>query len=217
MKTALLFGATGLIGTEVLSQLVKDDRYSTIVIFVRKTLSIRSEKIKEIVVDFDRLEEYSSSISGDDLFCCLGTTIKKAGSQAAFRKVDHDLVFRISQIAAKNGVSNFVVISSLGANASSRNFYLKTKGEMERDVQTVPFKTIRILQPSILTGDRKEFRLGERFGIGVMKLVSPLLVGSFKKYKPIHARTVAKAMIALANSDSNQRIFQSDVIQDLGR
>ena len=215
MKQALIFGSTGLIGNEVLQLLLADSAYH-ISTFTRQAAQ-SSNKVTNHVINFNRLEESAKLISGDVLFCCLGTTIKKAGSQASFRDIDYELVLKIAHIALHNGVARMLVISSVGADANSGNFYLKTKGEMERDLQLLPFQRIKILRPSILTGQRKEFRLGEKVGIGFATLFAPLMIGNLRKYRLIKAETVARAMIALASDDSPQIVYESDALQLAGK
>jgi len=216
VKTALLFGATGLVGHYLVSKLNSDPRYSAVKLFLRRPMHIKSIKLEKHLVNFDHPESFSHLVKGDDLFCCLGTTIRKAGSKEKFRAVDYDLVLKIAKMASENGVKNFVVVSSVGANPNSRNFYLRTKGEMERDLLALPFTSLKIIRPSILTGNRKEFRLGERIGIGMVKLVRIFLVGGLKKYKPIHGKTVAKAMLTIANRETSKVIFESAELKELG-
>ena len=215
MKQALIFGSTGLIGNEVLQILLQDSAYH-ISTFTRKAAQ-SSNKVTNHVINFNRPEESARLITGDVLFCCLGTTIRKAGSRAAFREIDYELVLKIARIAVRNGVARMLVISSVGADANSGNFYLKTKGEMERDLQLLPFQHIKILRPSILTGKRKEFRLGEKVAIGFATLLAPLMMGNLSKYRPIKAETVARAMIALASDDSLQIVYESDALQLAGK
>lgn len=218
MKTILLFGGTGLIGGELLRLLLEDGNVM-VKAFLRRPRVLKNMPPHFIqhVVDFNRIEEWKNLVAGDELYCCLGTTIRKAGSRASFRAVDYELVLQIANRALVNGVKKFIVISSLGSDAGSSNFYLRTKGEMERDVQQLPFQKIKILRPSVLTGNRDEFRLGEKVGIGVASLLSPLMVGKLKKYKPISATSVARAMIILADREDVQVVYESDELQMLGK
>jgi uncharacterized protein YbjT (DUF2867 family) len=218
MKTILLFGSTGLIGGELLRLLLEDSN-AMVKAFLRRPIVITNipPHFTQHVVDFNRIEEWKNLLAGDELYCCLGTTIRKAGSRAAFRAVDYELVLQIANRALANGVKKFIVISSLGADAGSSNFYLRTKGEMERDVQQLLFQKIRILRPSVLTGNRDEFRLGEKVGIGVASVLSPLMVGRLKKYKPISATSVARAMITLAGTEDVQVVYESDELQMMGK
>ena len=218
-KIALLFGATGLVGSHLQQLLENDARYSEVKIFTRRKTGEQAGKIKECVIDFEHLEKYEQDISGDDLFCCLGTTIKKAKTKSAFRKVDLEYPREIAAIASKNKVHSFSIISSLGADAGSSNFYLKTKGEMEGAVRQNHFERLSIVRPSILLGARDEFRLGETIGKGFMKIIAPVLklVKPFRKYAPIHARTVAAAMIELANQKEGKMIYESDEVQEVAK
>jgi uncharacterized protein YbjT (DUF2867 family) len=215
-KTALLFGATGLVGGEVLKRIIQDPAYKKVKIFVRHRPKIDSEKIEVHIADFDNWSRFEHMISGDDLFCCLGTTIKKAGTKEAFRKIDLEAPARLAEIASRNGVFNFLVISSIGADPESNNLYLKTKGEMELAVKKNKFQKLAILRPSLLLGERKEFRIGETAGKVMMKLAHPFLLGNLKKYRPIKAATVAKAMISIASDKNEHPIYESEEIESIG-
>lgn len=215
-KTALLFGSTALTGSYLLQQLLHDSRYEKIKVFVRKKTDFPLNKKLEVhVVELASPKQYAEHLKGDDLFCCLGTTIAAAGSQEAFRQVDFELPLRIAEAACVNNVSSFIIVSSIGADAKSSNFYLKTKGDMEEAIQNFSFKKLAILRPSMLLGDRKEFRFGELIGKALMKLLSFAFIGKLKKYKAIHANDVAKAMIVIANNNFNDRIFESDRIRQV--
>lgn len=211
-KTAILFGASGLVGNYVLLRLVSDDRYEKIKVFSRSNLSFQHEKITFIQTDFSNLNELKPQITGNDMFCCLGTTMKKAGSQENFRKIDHDLVIEIAKSASENTVQNFLVISSVGANASSKNFYLRTKGQMEQAVLNIPFQKHVILRPSLLLGKRREFRLLEEIGKVLFNLLSFLLLGRLRKYRPNNAGDVAALMVKLANVTTSKKIFEPNDI-----
>jgi uncharacterized protein YbjT (DUF2867 family) len=214
MKTALIFGATGLIGKKLIEKLSTDSRYAKIKIFLRKDTLGNNEKFEKIFIDFDTLERYADLIKGDDLFCCLGTTMKKAKTKEVFRKVDYHLPKSIAAIAERNQVNKFLVISSVGADAHSSNFYLRTKGEMELKIQEYRFSKLAILRPSMLLGEREEFRPGEAAGKLIMRIFSPFFIGKWKKYKPINASVVAKAMIEIANDGgAGGRIVESHQIQ----
>lgn len=217
MKKILLFGGTGLIGSELLQLLLQDPEIH-VVAFTRQLIEVKnsSAAFTNLLVNFDTIEDAATNITGDIVFCCLGTTLRKAKSQAAFKNIDHTLVLRIARIAAANHVKKFMVISSIGAHAASSNFYLKTKGEMERDLQALPFNQLTILRPSVLVGKRKEFRLLERAGIALASFISPLMIGSLRKYKPIAARTVAKAMIRFSEQEDKPIIYESSAIQQAG-
>lgn len=211
-KTAILFGASGLVGNYVLMRLLSDDRYEKIKVFSRSALPVQHEKLILFQTDFSNLGEIKVEITGTDLFCCLGTTLKKAGSQENFKKIDHDLVIDIARTAQKNEVSNFMVISSVGANEKSRNFYLRTKGEMEQEVLKILFQKHVILRPSLLLGKRKEFRLLEEAGKLVFTFLSFLLLGRLRKYRPNNAGDVAAVMVKLANVTTSKKIFEPNDI-----
>lgn len=212
-KIALVFGASGLVGKVLVRELIDNDSYASVVLFLRKPLEFKHSKVMEQVIDFNRLEENAALLTGDELFICLGTTIKKAGSVSAVEKIDRDLPVTIARLAFNNGVKRVAVVSSLGANPAVRNFYLRIKGEMERGIREIPFEQIVIARPSMLLGDRAEFRFGEAVGKMVMKAVNVLLTGSLRKYRGIEGRAVAKAMIGLMGSGLNDVIYESDVLQ----
>jgi uncharacterized protein YbjT (DUF2867 family) len=215
--TAIVFGASGLTGRFVTEQLILDSRYGEIKLFVRKEIKIPSGKLRQYLFTPENIAEIESQITGDHLFCCLGSTIKKAGSKKAFFEIDHNMVEKIAKMAAVNKVKSFVVISSIGAKDTSGNFYLSTKGKMEESVKTFTFQNLSIVRPSILMGMRKEQRTFENIGKTFSKLFSPLMIGSLKKYKPIHSATVAKAMIELANRPKGCFVVESDELQELGK
>lgn len=212
-KTAVLFGATGLTGNLVLNILVKDERYEKIRVFTRSELTVSSNKIEVIFTDLEDLNLLAENIKGHDLFCCLGTTIKKAGSKENFRKVDLEFPVKIAEIASKNEVPNFILISSIGADPKSSNFYLRTKGEAEQAIQKLGFKKLVILRPSMLLGKRKEFRLLEEAGKLAMLPLKFILKGRLRKYRAIDAERVAKAMVKFANITTSKKIFESHEIE----
>jgi uncharacterized protein YbjT (DUF2867 family) len=194
MKTAIVVGATGLIGSHVVKQLLTDARYDRVRILVRKPTGMQHAKLEERIVDFNNLSGQAEVFAGDDLFCCLGTTLKAAGSAEARRRVDRDLVIAVAR-ASEGNVKQFAVISSVGADARSGNAYLRDKGEMENAVAALRFDAAIVLQPSFFYGDRKEERTGEQIGIVLAKLFSPLM----GKYKALPADKVAAAMIRYVN------------------
>jgi uncharacterized protein YbjT (DUF2867 family) len=212
-RKALVFGASGMIGSYLIQELRYHVSYSSIEVFVRHPLFYNYLSVNEHIIDFNRLEDYAHLIQGDDIFICLGTTIRKAGSVKGFEKIDRDLPVRIAQIAYSNGVTRLAVVSSLGANPSSRNYYLRTKGEMEAAIRKIPFDQIVIARPSMLFGRRKEFRFGELIGKVFMKAIGFLLIGPGRKFRGISAHTVAVAMIALTMSSHRQIVYQSDQLQ----
>ena len=214
MKTALLAGASGLVGSELLELLVDNTVYQTIHILTRKPLKMNSPKIIEHVINFDNLDGLTLENPIDHVFCTLGTTIKKAGTKENFRKVDFDYVVELGRKAKRWNAEKFLVVSSLGANARSSIFYSRTKGEMEKALQEINLPQLFIFRPSLLMGNRKENRTGEKTAIAVYKIINPLFIGKLKKYKGIEASRVAQAMMktALLNS-SPLKIIESDEIQ----
>ncbi len=212
-KTALIAGASGLVGSHVLNLLAEDDVFSRIKLITRKPLAVNLEKVSEIIVDFDSLNQFSQRLAADVVFCCLGTTIKTAGSQEKFRKVDFTFCLELAKAAKAQGAKQFILISSLGADDKSSNFYLRTKGEIESAISALNFDSFCILRPSMLLGDRKEKRIGESIGKVFMQATGFLFAGPLKKYKAIEAKTVARCMIELAkNPENGKLIFESDLI-----
>lgn len=191
---AVIAGASGLIGSHLLEILLNEPFYQEVLVVVRKELPMDHKKLVQLVIDFDHLDEFTKSITGHALFCCLGSTRKKTPDLAIYRKIDHDYPLKLAQIAQQNGITHFHLVSVIGADPISSNFYTKMKGETEQDIQKVGIKCLHIYQPSFLTGGRQESRPGERFALGIMKFLDPLLFGGLKKYRSIAAETVARAM-----------------------
>jgi uncharacterized protein YbjT (DUF2867 family) len=217
MKTALIIGGTGLIGSKLLKLLLESSDYEKVIAFSKREMQLKHPKLVLEIIDFDKPESYANLVQGDDFFCTIGTTIKKAGSKEAFRKVDYQYPKQFATIALENGIKQFLLISSLGADEKSGNFYLKTKGEIQSFLKNSSFDSVSIVQPSLLLGDRKEFRFGEQVGAVVMKIFSFLLIGSLKKYKAIHGDTVAKALFTVAQkSKKGFTIYESDLLEQLG-
>ncbi len=207
MKNAIIAGATGLTGIELIKLLEADTTYNNIFALTRRALSVSTHKTTLI----NQPIEIPSETKITTVFCALGTTIKKAGSKDAFRLVDYDMIIELADWAKQRGVIKFVVISSLGANAKSSNFYLKTKGQLESRLKTMGFNTLIIVRPSLLTGNRHEFRIGEKLSKTILSILHPLLLGKLKKYRSIEAWQVAKAMVELANNKENDIfIIESD-------
>ena len=215
MKTALLFGASGLVGSHVLSQLIGNNNYSKIKLFVRSSIDISDPKIEIIQTDFNNLENHREEIKGDDCFFCIGTTKQNSPDKNEYRRVELEVPKQIAQIAKSNLVNSFVFVSSGYADPKSSGDYLKFKGEVEEELKRLNFPKLGIVRPSFLLGDRKEKRIGEKIGIFVFKLLSPLFLGPLKKMKPIHSAIVAKGMIAIIQNDSSQIIFESNEISEI--
>ena len=215
MKTALVFGSSGLIGGHLLNQLINDTNYNKIKIFVRSEPENNDPKVEIIKTDFNNLENHKEDIKGEDCFFCIGTTKQNSPDKNEYRRVELEVPKQIAQIAKSNLVNSFVFVSSGYADPKSSGDYLKFKGEVEEELKRLNFPKLGIMRPSFLLGDRKEKRIGEKIGIFVFKLLSPLFVGPLKKMKPIHSATVAKSMIAISQNDISQIIFESDEIADL--
>jgi uncharacterized protein YbjT (DUF2867 family) len=211
---AVLLGASGLIGSDLLQQLLASPHYAEVLVLVRKPLSQEHPKLKVLVVDFDKLNDYAEHLQTNVVFCCIGTTKKKTPNEEEYRKIDYQYPLDIGWIAYTNGASQYHLVSALGANQHSSIFYSRLKGEVERDLKTIPFKSIHIYRPSLLDGKRKESRLGERLMIYAMRIINPLLIGGLRKYRSVKIEQVAAAM--LKNSLIDKRgifIHQSDQLQ----
>lgn len=202
MKTAIIVGATGLVGKELCKQLLADERYDKVKLLVRKSQAVTHPKIEEVIIDFNNLN--ALNITGDELYCCLGTTIKTAGSKEAFYKVDFEYVVQIAKKALHGGVKKVVVVSAMGANKNSSVFYNKVKGEMEGTVSQLGFQNCIIVRPSMLLGNRTEFRLAELIGKKVMTALSFLIPA---KYKAIHDYQVANAMVFYCNNTQQKTLI----------
>lgn len=197
MKTALILGASGLVGKEVLKQALEDPIYSKIKILVRTPLEIEHPKLQELVIDFRKLEQYENEFAVDHVYCCLGTTIKKAKTKEKFRLVDYEYPLLAARLS-KGKAEKFLVITAQGANPDSPFFYNKVKGELERDLIALNLNNLIIFRPSLLLGDRKEERPMERIAGNLLKVINPLFMGPLKKYAAIKASYVAECMISSA-------------------
>lgn len=226
MGTALIAGASGLVGAELLQQLLRAEEYERVIAVGRRPLAVTHPKLTQVVVDFAALEQGTPDLRCDDAFCCLGTTIKaarstssgRAGSRAAFRAVDHAAVLAFAWAAQRAGAQRFFVVSALGADAGSRVFYNRVKGEMEDALQVLGFATLAVFRPSLLLGRRVQSRFGERIMAAILWLAEPLLLGRLRKYRAIDAGVVARAMLrcSFGRPGQGRLVFLSDEIQDLG-
>lgn len=215
MKTAIIIGGTGLTGSALLQQLLNDDDFKHVISFSRKQIELSHPKLLQHTIDFNQLINYKDLIKGDVIFCCMGTTIKTAGSQEAFKKVDLTYPTEFAKIAKQNGVKEFYLQSSIGADSNSTNFYLKTKGETEQIIQHLNFDSFAAFRPSMLLGKRSEFRLGEVVGKAVMQLFSFLFIKKLKRYKAIHVNQVARAMLKQAKlNKSGNFIIENEEMVD---
>ena len=212
MKTALLFGSSGLVGGHLLNQLIKDTNYSKIKLFVRTDPEISDPKVEVIKTNFNNLQNHKEDIKGDDCFVCIGTTKKNTPDKDDYRKVELDIPKEIAKIAKSNLVNSFIFVSALYANPKSPGDYVRFKGLVEEELKRLSFQKLALMRPSFLMGDRKEKRAGEKIGIFVFKLLSPLLLGPLKKMKPIHSEIVARAMIIVIQDDIQKSTFESNEI-----
>ena len=216
-RNALIAGASGLVGSHCLQLLLQSNRYSQVISIGRREVPLIHPKLDQRIVDFDNLKKHASELVADDVYCCLGTTIKKAGSEEAFYKVDHTYVTTLAQVTASKQASQFLVVSAMGADARSMMFYNRVKGEMEADVLQAGFETVHIFRPSLLLGEREEHRAGEEMASKIMRPLSGLMIGPLRRYRPIQAEMVARAMLFAASQDlKGVHIHLSDEIEALG-
>ena len=216
-KIAIILGATGLTGSILLEKLLNDDRYKSIKLFSRKEIEGLPSKVNQYVGNLFELENFKADFTGDEVYCCIGTTAKKTPDKAIYKAIDYGIPVASAKLSKENGIPAYLVVSALGANAKSSIFYNKTKGEMERDVLSQEIDHTYILQPSLIEGNRKEQRIGEQIGLVLFKLVQPLFIGKLKKYRSTEAEHIAQAMINLANSTSSAQIITSDKIREIAK
>lgn len=219
IKNVVVAGASGLVGSRLMELLCENVTVKKITVLTRRPLELDHPKVEVCITDFNRLQSVQSRVAGADvLYCCVGTTIKKAGSREAFRQVDYQVPYNLASLAAKSGITKLIVISSIGANPTSKNFYLRVKGEMERDIiSDFRFQKLAFLRPSLLLGVRQEFRFGERLMQFLMALLSFAFVGRLARFRPVTDETVAKSMISISNSVNNQKIYESVELSWLGK
>jgi uncharacterized protein YbjT (DUF2867 family) len=214
-KSALLAGATGLVGGYVLRRLLAHPGYSRVESWGRRELPIHDLKFTQRIVDFAHLDAGVPGIAPDEVFCCLGTTIRKAASEEMFRRVDYDYPLALARFAKAVGAGKFLMVSALGAEPKSAVFYNRVKGEVEQEIAAVGLPAAYFFRPSLLLGPRAESRRGEKIAIAVGKLIAPLLICGLRKYRPIHADSVAAAMIYVANHHVPAGLIESDAIARL--
>jgi len=215
--TAVIVGATGSIGRELVPLVTSSPHYDRLIVFHYRPTSLAGRpKIEERIVDFSKLAAVPPLGAGT-VFCCIGTTQKKAGSTEAFQKVDRDIPVAVAKWAAASGVTAFITISSVGADAHAKSVYLRTKGEMEEGVARAGVPSTYILRPSLLDGEREEFRLAEEVGNRALRLINPIMVGPLRRYRSVRTQTVAAAMLACGErGEPGVHIIESEVVQDLG-
>jgi uncharacterized protein YbjT (DUF2867 family) len=216
-RSALVLGATGMTGGHCLELLLGDPAWSRVTVVARRASGRSHPRLTEVVTDFERLEDHADAFAVDDVFCCLGTTIRKAGSREAFLRVDHDYPLAAARLASARGARRFLMVSSLGAKVGSRVFYNRVKGEVERDVAALPFEGVALLRPSLLLGPRPERRTAEDLAQRLMPLAAPLLVGPLRRYRALEGSAVSRAMLRLAKEGfRGVRVVESDEIATLG-
>lgn len=216
MRSAIVAGASGLVGERVLRRLLAGGVYDRVVALVRGPLNLSHKRLEQRTVDYQRLGRMSAFPRAEDVFCCLGTTIRNAGSPEAFRKVDVEYVVGLAGASARTGSSQFLLVSSVGADALSRNFYLRCKGEAENAIRTLPFRGVQIFRPSFLIGHRRERRPGEAVATAAARLVSAAMVGPARRYRPVRADDLAKAMVAVAtDSPPGVHVYEGRAITNL--
>lgn len=213
-KTAIIAGASGLIGRSLTQNLLQSKNYGQVIALVRKPLGIQHEKLQELILDFDNISELSDFPKGDDIFCCLGTTMKKAGSKEAFYKVDFTYCYELAKTALEAGADRFFLVSAMGANKKSRYFYNRVKGELEDRVSFLNYRTIYIFKPSLIRGPREERRPGEKFAQIITRIIP--FIGPLKKYKPIHADKIVDAMMKVARQeDKGCYFYESEIMRKM--
>ena len=212
-RTALLAGATGLVGSHVLRLLLADSNWSRVVTLGRRPTPEQHDKLEQRIVDLGALDGLADLPRVDDVFCCLGTTIKQAGSQEGFRRVDHDYVVGVARAGLRAGATQLLLVSAIGANPASRMFYSRVKGEAEAAVRQLPLRGVQIFRPSLLLGKRAEFRLGERIATVLAPILTMTLVWPLRRYRPVQAATVARAMVQIAKeAPRGPNVFEYDAI-----
>jgi uncharacterized protein YbjT (DUF2867 family) len=213
-KKALIAGATGLVGSHLLDQILEDEEYTRIVSLVRKPSGRSHPHLKERLVAFKDLDSLTLKTPVDDIYCCLGTTMKKAGSKRKFLQVDYDYPLKLAEIGLRYEAKRMFIVSSMGANRKSLFFYSRVKGKLEEALKKLPFETVGIFRPSLILGDRGESRFGEEVAKKVMTVTEPLMPGSMNKYKGVQASAIAKAMVDFSKSDMKGfHIIESDRIR----
>lgn len=210
-KTAVVIGATGLVGQALVNKLAKSPQYSKIVTITRRKVHYDCEKVDNHAIDFSQLSQYTHLVKGDVFFSCLGTTLKQAGSVAAQRVIDYDYQIAAAKLACNNHIPHYVLVSSSGANAQSRSSYLKMKGELDAAVKMMPFKRISIIKPSLLLGERNQLRIGEKIAGAILPLLCRL--PWLKRFRPIHGSEVAETLFTLSlnNGSGFEELLLDDV------
>ena len=217
MKTALIFGSSGLIGNELFKTILLNNSYDKIKVFVRSIPEVDNPKVEIIKTDFSNLEQYKDKIIGDDCFFCIGTTKKDTPNKDEYRRVEYNIPVNVAKIAKANSVKSFYYVSSIGANPNASSNYLKNKGQVEGELKNLNFSKLAIIRPSLLIGNRKSFRLGEVIFTPVMNTLTLFAFGSLKKYKPIKIQNVVKAILHISKNVSDKIVFESDELERIAK
>ena len=216
-KTAIILGATGLVGSILLELLVNDKRYKKIVLFSRSSVEIKNQKIDEFLCDLLELEQQQEHFKADEVFCCIGSTNAKTPDKELYKRIDYGIPVAAGELCFQNKIKTLVIVSALGADANSSILYNRIKGEMEHKVLALEIPKTYIVQPSMIGGNRKEKRPREYFFKKLMQILSFLFQGPLKKYRVIHPETIAKSMVWLANNDFEKNRILSDELKQLSK
>lgn len=214
-KTAIIIGATGLTGSFLVQLLLKDNRYDTLKLFSRTASRIDHPKIQEYLVDMLHLSQYEDNFTGDEVFCCIGTTHAKTPNKELYYQIDYGIPYNAAKLCKKQHISTYIVVSALGANKNSTVFYTRTKGQMEEAILELNIPKTHLLQPSLIAGKRTEKRSGEYIMKLIMKIINPLCIGRLKKYRSIYPQTIASSMVWLANNAYPKKRIVSNVIKEI--
>jgi uncharacterized protein YbjT (DUF2867 family) len=214
-KKAIILGITGLTGTVLAKQLFEDDEYTEVISFHRRKSGLENPKLTEHVVDLFELEKEKARFNADVVFCCIGTTQAKTEDKEMYKAIDYGIPLQAAQLCKVNGIDTFVAISALGADAQSRIFYNRTKGEMQRDILKLAIKNSYFMQPALLAGERKDNRTGESIAIRAFKIINPILLGPLRKYRSIKPAKIAKTMRFVAKNGYKKSLIESDEIQQI--
>ena len=217
MKTAIIFGSSGLIGNELFKTILLKKSYDKIKVFVRSIPEINNPKVEIIKTDFTNIEQYKDKIKGDECFFCIGTTKKDTPDKDEYRRIEYNIPVDVAKIAKVNSVNSFFYISSIGANPNASSNYLKNKGQVEEELKNLNFSKLAIIRPSLLIGNRKSFRLGEIIFTPIMNTLTIFAFGSLKKYKPIKIENVVKATLYISKNESKKIIFESDELERIAK
>lgn len=214
MKSAIVIGATGLVGNALVMQLLNSTHFGQVVVFTRRSLGIAHEKLQEHIINFDKPHLWKQWVKGDVFFSCLGTTLRQAGSKDAQYRVDYQYQFSMASVAAENKMPAYILVSSVGANSNSRLFYTRMKGQLEEGISALPFIQTAIIRPGPLYGGRKQLRPAETISVGLLKVFN--IIGLFKKYHPISGKQVASAMIEISLGEKRGvTIYENDQLLEL--